>query len=140
MERQIIIDGELYLSRWYLFGDTATVKYVKVRPRLAWLPFTVYLHCFHRSDADPDLHNHPWNAWSLILKGRYREKYRAGQSIKERLRRRFSFARISHDHFHRVEILTPKVWTLFVVGKFVKDWGFWDRTTNKVIPWQEYKK
>lgn len=138
MERQIIIDGELYLSRWYLFGRPG--KRTPSTPRLAWLPFTVYLHCFHKSDGDSDLHNHPWDAWSFIVKGRYREIYRAGQAVKERLRRRFSFAKISHDHFHRVEILTPKVWTLFVVGRFVKDWGFWDKSTNKVIPWQAYKK
>jgi hypothetical protein len=33
-----------------------------------------YLHYFYRSDADRDLHNHPWNwALSLILRGEYRE-------------------------------------------------------------------
>lgn len=40
-----------YLSRWTLLD----------------LPFgALYLHRFHRSDAD-EMHDHPWSFWSLIL-------------------------------------------------------------------------
>jgi hypothetical protein len=35
--------------------------------------FKVYLHLFHRSDEDRELHDHPWSFVSLILWGGYHE-------------------------------------------------------------------
>lgn len=55
-----------YLLRWSLLGVNK-----KGKPRRPF-GFTVYLHCFVRSDHDVH-HDHPWNWWSFILKGGYRE-------------------------------------------------------------------
>ena len=55
------VDDEIYLERYYLFlKDRKT------------FPFNVFLHRFHKSDPD-DLHDHPWNYRTLILKGGYWE-------------------------------------------------------------------
>ena len=34
---------------------------------------TVYLHRFVGCDGDPELHDHPWNALSIVLSGSYIE-------------------------------------------------------------------
>jgi hypothetical protein len=50
-----------YLLRWY------------VLPQNRW--FNLYLHCFKRSDDDRALHDHPWSALSIVLRGGYVEWY-----------------------------------------------------------------
>jgi hypothetical protein len=52
-----------YLTRWTLWG-----KRFGDKPR-----HNVFLHCFHRGDAEPYCHDHPWPFWSLILWGGYWE-------------------------------------------------------------------
>src|SRR3954465_13658675 len=52
---------EPYLTRWTLFGARSNGN------------VAVYLHRFHRSDAD-ELHNHPWPFISIILAGGYWER------------------------------------------------------------------
>jgi len=128
--RTIMRGEERYLTRWYLLGAPRTDKQGKAKRH--WLPFNLFLHCFHASD-EPPAHNHPWDwARSLILKGAYDEvrlvpveqdsppwtgqvyrRYRPG-----------SINRIDHDTFHYVTLLTPEVWTLFCVGRNVSGWGF----------------
>jgi hypothetical protein len=51
-------DGEPYLTRVHL---------------LRWWRGRLYLHYFHRGDAEPYNHDHPWPFWSLILWGGYWE-------------------------------------------------------------------
>lgn len=54
------------MSRLPFFGkytiETAGVKYM-TRYRIGRLT----LHIFHRGDADPDPHDHPWNFWTFPL-------------------------------------------------------------------------
>lgn len=50
--------GDPYLIRYTIFS-------------CPW--FGIFVHCILRSDDDRDLHDHPWNFWSLILRGTYRE-------------------------------------------------------------------
>jgi hypothetical protein len=77
--------GEAYLTRWVLLGK---------RKAGAW---RLFLHCFHRSDFDKALHDHPWSF----------------------LRRRARWA-------HRVEIEPGRlVWTLVLSGRYERKWGFW---------------
>ena len=55
------VDHEPYLERYYIF--------LKERN---WFPFNIFIHKFLKSDPD-DVHDHPWNYASLILKGGYWE-------------------------------------------------------------------
>ena len=117
------LDEEKYLTRYYL-----------IRKRFYWMP-GVYLHCFHAGDHDMELHDHPWaRSFSFILKGRYLEEYRVGNEVKQRILSPGMFNFVSGDKFHRVDLLDKQVWTIFVSGARVKDWGFWCRYTDKYTP------
>jgi hypothetical protein len=120
-----------------------------------------YLHYFFRSDADRDLHNHPWQwALSLILRGEYREHtdwgaedYRAGSTNmllagtfhRVELPRRCGFAAGSPVDrsfltYHGADSLPEQgAWTLFLAGpKHDAGWGFSDEETGEFVPAAEY--
>lgn len=116
-------DGSPYLTRMYLTPE-----------RNRWLRKRAYLHCIHSSDADRELHNHPWqSSVSLILTGGYRE-YRwdpKNNQVRERVLLPGDVNRIGRHDFHRLELLEPErgCWTLFVAGEQApepegKRWGF----------------
>lgn len=60
-------DGrEVYMGRWWLFNpyDNETRE-----RRFKWSPWSIRIHHIMRPDADRDLHDHPWNARTVILRG-----------------------------------------------------------------------
>jgi hypothetical protein len=118
--------GVPYLIRWYLTpaGKGRFAKWYRRH-----FP-GVFLHCFLASDPDRGWHSHPWHwATSLILRGAYLESrpikfvgylgdawsgFCTGQ-----------VNRLTGDDWHRVRLVTPTVWTLFVVGPLHgREWGF----------------
>ena len=96
-----------YLLRWYLI------------PRNRW--FNVYLHQFLHDDDDRALHDHPWVNVSVLLRGRYREVLAEG---RVRLRRPWCPVFRRATTAHRVELIDGPVWTLFLTGPTVREWGF----------------
>ena len=107
------LSNEPYLTRYYLF--------LKERK---WFPFNIFLHNFHKGDPD-DLHDHPWPYCTIILKGGYWEH----QPVGERKWRAPGTIRFAGSRsLHRVE-LEPgtDVWTLFIPGPAVREWGFIDK-------------
>lgn len=85
--------------------------------------FTVRLHCFHRSDDDRHLHDHPWWFVSVLIAGTYREWTETGVGPWRKLGS-FAFRRALHKH--RVEIQTGQpCWTVCVTGPIRRIWGFW---------------
>lgn len=111
-----------YLKRWFV---------IPRNPK-----FNIYLHKFCRSDDDRALHDHPWDFWSLILKGAYTE-YTPDGAVR---RPWLSLAHRKAEHAHRVELdaycdcpgtpiegivckETP-VWTLFITTAKRREWGF----------------
>lgn len=124
--KRIVLDrqsNEPYLERYYIF--------IKDRKHF---PFNIFLHRFLKSDPD-DLHDHPWNYATLILKGGYWEviptdcgpiRFGDGSlNTKKVWRGPGHFRMCAADTFHRVE-LDPNVecWTLFMPGKQKREWGF----------------
>jgi hypothetical protein len=113
--KRIVMDrihDEPYLTRYYLF--------LKDRK---WFPFNIFLHNFHKGDPD-DLHDHPWPYITVILKGGYWEHQASG----ERKWRSPGTIRIAgSSSLHRIE-LEPgtDVWTLFIPGPQLREWGFID--------------
>lgn len=113
------IIGENYLHRWHLV------------PRNRFL--NVYLHKFLGSDDDRALHDHPWASVSICLGGLALEVYRDPNSAwwdeqhhdRFRVVRRFwpIFRRATHAH--RIEVIDGPVWTIFITGPAVRQWGFW---------------
>jgi len=110
--KRVIMDrheNEPYLTRYYLF--------LKDRK---WFPFNIFLHNFHKGDLD-DLHDHPWPFITFIIKGGYWEHTPSG-----RFWRKAGTIRFARCHsLHRVE-LEPgvDVWTIFIPGPKLRDWGF----------------
>jgi len=98
---------------------------------------SLFLHRFVSSDVDHEIHCHPW-LWSVsyILAGSYVEERTTGErhddGTKVFLRGRLSEERLGPgsrnlilaDHFHRVSLETEDVWTLFLHGPRVGNWGF----------------
>lgn len=96
----------------------------------------IFLHKFVSSDELGELHSHPWK-WSLsfILVGGYRE-IRAEACELESSHRVVLRKKVVRDFnggdvnliratdFHRIELLTPEVWTLFLHGPRISTWGF----------------
>ena len=114
--KRVILDrlsNTPYLTRYYLF-----LKERKV------FPFNIFLHNFHKGDPD-DLHDHPWPYCTIILKGGYWEHQPTGER-KWRSPGTVRFA--GSRSLHRIE-LEPgiDVWTLFIPGPHVREWGFIDK-------------
>ncbi len=127
--------GEPYLERYYLFRR-------RMLPFRApsWLP-GIYLHHF-LVDDDADLHNHPWDALSLILSGGYREwrlKDDGDQVCRNVLPGELN--RIHPKDFHRVELLDQNkgCWSLFFYGSRKQSWGFWDPVKAQVTHWRTHR-
>ena len=131
LEKRVIYrrDGQPYLIRHYILHGN----------RFKFLP-GIYLHQFLSSDEDSELHNHPWrNSASLILAGEYTEERRVEDDSVEI--NRLSPGRLNiirANDFHRVDLKTDCVWTLFFSGDRKQDWGFWDRDTGNYTPWQRH--
>jgi hypothetical protein len=99
-----------YMSRWWLVPPS-------------WnLPFTVRVHHILRPDADPYLHDHPWNWRAVILSGWYEEEDVFGQCwIHLQGETRPAYA----ETFHRINRVSHGgVWTLFIMGRKRQRWGF----------------
>jgi len=125
-------DGQtLYMGRWWLFNPYPGAG--DERKRWAWLP-SVRVHHICVEDQDRHLHDHPWNARTIILRGGYDEERKRGA-----LREYWSgdTASLRFSEFHRIYWVAPGgAWTLFITWKYRGTWGF---LVNGVkVPWREY--
>ncbi len=137
-------DGkEMYMERNWLFNPYDTQEQRDERAgkglKPKWrFPISIRLHCIRTPDLDRHLHDHPWNARTIILRGAYvdsrydRDRYLSAGDT--------STLRFGKD-FHRITHILPApgdegVWTLFITGKFRGMWGF-DRDGVK-IPFKQY--
>ncbi len=118
-----------YLYRWTLLK------------RRNW---SVYLHHFVGDDWSLDLHDHPKRFISIGLWGWYVEEtpYPFPDSAWARLgpvRKTWHAPWIrsfSADYIHRLEVPSRNCWTLVIVLKATRPWGFWHE--GKFIGWREY--
>ncbi|CAH0234944.1 hypothetical protein SRABI130_02841 [Pseudomonas sp. Bi130] len=152
-------DGaEMYMGRWWLFNPYSRETH---KPALWWCPWSFRIHHIMRPDEDRDLHDHPWNARTIILRGWYREQrlLRADDPALHQLLMSASehglpldtafqaaeyidslpgdTARLQHGEYHRIDTVSPGgVITLFITSKWRGDWGF---LVNGVkVPWRTY--
>jgi len=110
-----------YLERYYVF--------LKKRKRF---PINFVIHEFKESDED-DLHDHPWWFFTFIIKGQYYEHTPKGCFLRKPFQFRFSKA----TDLHRVELINEEsVWTFFMMGPRVREWGFIHN--NKWFEWKKY--
>lgn len=120
--------GSPYLTRTYLS-----------RTERRELP-GLFLHYFHRSDSDRELHNHPWEMGvAFVLTGGYVEHRMEGRdgTPEPRYVAPFTANVLYADTFHRVDLATSHCWTLFVAARRHSErtperegWGFIDLETR----------
>src|SRR3546814_2387634 len=96
-----------YLRRWY------------ISPLNRW--FNVYLHEFLRDYDDRALHDHPWVNLSILLRGQYVEHTATGATLRRAGAIKFRLPTAAH----RIALVDGEpVWTLFITGPRVREWGF----------------
>ena len=102
------LGGRDYLWRVYLLA----LRHGPIE-RVMW-------HTFYRDDPDP-LHNHPWDWGRIIVRGWYREH--SPDSYVDCGPGHIVWRRPATS-FHRVELITPTVSTIFWHGPRYNTWGF----------------
>jgi hypothetical protein len=112
--------GPGYMHRWYVI------------PRNRF--FNIYLHKIIRDDDDRALHDHPWWSVSILLKGRLMEL----METTLRFPKRFIPVVRSAELAHRLVVLNGPVWTLFITGPRIREWGFYCQ--KGWVHWQDFTK
>lgn len=156
-----------YMLRYWLFnpyGLQSTTRRTTERTtttpaRWRWLP-SVRLHCIMRPDQDRHLHDHPWNARTIVLRGAYVEERPAepygwgapvnhaqelrwtdGTPVPRRVYVRSTgyTGRLLYGQYHRISLIpTLHVWTLFFTWRERGDWGF--AVDGAKVPHGQYLK
>ena len=155
----IVKNGDLYMERWWLFNpypDTGGSG--KDRPRWQF-PISIRIHHIVLPDQDRHLHDHPWNARTVILRGRYVEERRAADCVEYRtavaaLTKQFgagnfgmltetierpvgSTATLAFGEYHRITEVSPGgVYTMFITGPYRGTWGF--LVDGVKVQWRKY--
>ena len=102
-----------YLVRWWVKQKTESEQPSEEN---------IYLHLFLRSDYDRALHDHPFDSTSIILQGSYREHLADG---KVRVLSEGDIVTRKAEDAHRIELINDEpVWSLFIRGPKVREWGF----------------
>lgn len=143
-------DGSLYMGRWWLFNPYEHGEYVR---RFEWLP-SIRIHHIMRADSDRHLHDHPWNARTIVLRSYYQEERPAGSprgkrdrtagltftddGVRERFYRWAGYTgTLKFGQYHRICYVPAEgVWTMFWTWKKQGTWGFC--VDGKKVPWREY--
>lgn len=124
-------DGSPYMTRYFVF-------------RVRWCKwFAIYLHNIHRDDRD-DMHDHPWNFTTFILRGGYWEYLTDHPPLTDRRRwcKPGSVLRHQAEDVHRVALRRNDIgepipaWTLVVIGRKRRSWGF--HTLGGWVHWRTY--
>lgn len=148
--------GDIYMERWWLFNPyPAPGDYERKSWWRELLP-SVRIHHIVRPDDAAHLHDHPWNARTIVLRGWYEEERPANAfeqgdwlrirtdadgnttSMREVFKRKAGFTgRILFGQFHSIDAVSPGgVWTMFWTWKYRGTWGF--DVDGKKVPWREY--
>jgi hypothetical protein len=129
---RVILDRESddqYLVRYYIFNTRFLDNTI-----FWWASMNLVIHNTLKSDND-GYHDHPYWWVSLILHGGYHEDTPGGKYWRYPGHLRFRKAK----SFHRL-ILDPEakdVWSMFLMGPHVHEWGFLDKN-NCWVKWNEY--
>jgi hypothetical protein len=110
--------GGLYMRRYWIHraADGTSERY----------------HHILVSDADPHMHDHPWDFDTLILDGSYTEHTATGSTVHP------EGTRLHRDAIdaHRLDVDAP-VWTHVTTSPFLRTWGF--HTPDGWVDWRTYK-
>jgi len=153
-------DGQdIYMERYWLFNPYD--RETNIPHWAPLIPFSIRVHCIRREDRDRDLHDHPWNARTIILRGFYTEKrlvdgdareealidlrqsglpeevVQAARVTESITRQAGDTAALRFGEYHRIsEVSEDGVYTLFISGKWRGVWGF--LVDGVKVPWKKY--
>lgn len=136
---------EGYMNRWWLFNaygfDLNQSENTRHEKPIKFLP-SIRIHHILRADEARDLHDHPWDARTIILNGWYRETRLVdgppGGEEVEYLRKRGDTAALNYGEYHTISEVSPGgVWTLFMTWDYIGTWGF--LVNGKKVPWRQYE-
>lgn len=131
--RDIVIKDRLYLRRWFIRGWGSGSQW--------------FVHNIRLPDEGRDMHDHPWDFTSWILKGGYTEYVRSHEGTLSGLviRKHNMGDKIENTayHTHRVEAVRGSTYTLVNTGPARRVWGFFTRGELgqgplEWTPWREY--
>lgn len=96
------------------------------------------LHWLKRPDPQPDLHDHPNDFISIVIRGCYQEEVPKGDGSLARKVREIRFLNLVRaENRHRiVNVATPTI-TLVLANKVKREWGFW--VDGEFVPWRKYE-
>lgn len=107
-------DGLVYLRRWWLV-------------KTPW--GGIALHKMSAPDARSTLHDHPFGFVSIVLRGGYWERRLDPKTMYVWLRRVARVNVMSKYGAHAiVDIERTPTWTLLLIGRHRRTWGFWERS------------
>lgn len=135
------------MERYWVFNPYSRVTN---KPRWGRLfPVSIRVHHIKREDFDRALHDHPWNARTIILKGWYVEKrlnfdfddsqpeHGGNREFTFKIRRPGDTASLGFGEYHTiVEVSEGGVYTLFFSGRWRGVWGF--LVDGCKVPWRDY--
>jgi len=117
-----------------------------IRWRVVQTPWGgLYVHRFERPDPRATLHDHPWPFLAVVLRGGYVERRLDPETMKvneDRSVRWFNRMR-THDAHAIVRLLRVPTWTVLLVGRRVRTWGYWEpspRSDRPVWEWTEFNR
>lgn len=128
-------DGtDLYMGRWWLFNAYPANSSGGNRGKWQF-PISIRIHHICREDSDRHLHDHPWNARTVIIKGGYVEQREGGEVTY--LRPAGTTAQLRFGEYHRITHVQPGgAWTIFITGKYRGTWGF--LVDGVKVQWRKY--
>lgn len=120
------VGGALYLRRLHLVQTPL---------------FSIMLHWIVMADPEPDLHDHPVDFLSVMLRGGYDEYVPSKGAVSGIVCRtwpRWSWHSMRATDRHRIVKVQPNTLTLVFAGPVVRAWGFW--TPEGFMPWRHYAR
>jgi len=119
-------EGELHFQRYRLFSSP-------------WLRF--YIHKICLSDFDHHMHTHPWNFFSLILKGGYEQEYwdhSKNNKTSFMKVRAFDILNMGRYEAHKITLTKSPTWTFVIAYGGKGPWGY--STDNGFIEHKRYRE
>lgn len=107
-------------------GDLHFQRFAIIETKL----FSIYVHKIFKADEDYHLHSHPWNFFSLILKGSYIEEYNSLDLFGEpqsafRSKKFLTFSSMKKGSYHKIKaILKGPIYSLFCAYGKKERWNY----------------
>lgn len=130
-----------YMERYWVFNPYQRANNQQAESKYKWFPWNIRVHWIKRADRELHLHDHPWHARTIILKGGYVEErllpFHLGAGSEQFIRTRGDTATIGYEQYHRITNVTDGgTWTLFISSKYQGIWGF--LVDGVKVPFKEY--